>query len=703
MQEVKQALLGPGTLTYRQTCLALTLCAAYILYIPSRGFIDNISQHQETDYMSNYFICYGIAYIFGSIFNAMIIDKIGAKLNMILLGIMLSFSIFTFSAIVDSKPGNHYFLFGINAIASSGIFPTIAKFIYTYYYPAQYDIMFIMIGFGGSIFSFSTTFGIDKLIKLSSNSLLIIGFITLLGVVVVVILSAFIEKNKDAKWHLSPMSVYDHILHTFDETFTQKQILLNMIESELAKHKKNAPNTDRNKNDESFTISDASDVPLTLNSDGTDVVNNNIENENKEIDDDNTISSDFEHKTLKTEIEEFIKNKPKYILDIPFLKTYFSIVIAMICLSLMNCLNVFSLSLLDELLPNIESFKFHKSKYDSLSLNSVPLMLQIGIIIALTLSLFYRYFYSSSDAVYGDFKCSTLLIKLLVLISFVLCLFIWFIDGFKIVDPGTTPMCLYLFDFLFILFGLCIAYPIHVFCFVFLLTICHQHNVGFYFCILDLFIFIINWMFAISGKVISIQCGYQWIGLLFAIYALCTNFFYQHLSDVREYLQLTQNAKLLNIMQKFDLLSKTKYVPYTDIDSSNQSEDTLNDDYDDDEYESSSYDDHTDELYSTILLHFKHISIQIKAMRQSQHLRNTFSGTYSVKERISSISGSYDELMQLLKELKQISPKWYNNLKSNWEILPYVKQIVKLEQMNEFQQLYTKKQLFFIRFINSMN
>eukprot|EP01084_Bolivina_argentea_P130915 231105_1 len=99
MERVKETLLGPSTLSYRQAGIILILCSTYISYIPSRGFINTISQYQDTDYLNTYFTFYGIAFILGSIINAILIDKIGSKSSLIFFAITLSISIFSLAMI----------------------------------------------------------------------------------------------------------------------------------------------------------------------------------------------------------------------------------------------------------------------------------------------------------------------------------------------------------------------------------------------------------------------------------------------------------------------------------------------------------------------------------------------------------------------------------------------------------------------------
>ncbi len=209
MERVKETLLGPSTLSYRQSLIALIICTIYITCIPSRAFINTISEYQNTVYLNTYFTFYGISFILGSIINGILIDKIGSKCSLIFFGITLSISIFSFAMIQKLSNPLHLIILSINAISSSSIFPSIAKFIYTYFYPSQYDILFIILALTSHITSLITQFSINTLMQSSSNILLNITCITMFGIVIFTIVSMILKKDEDKKWFLSPVTVYE--------------------------------------------------------------------------------------------------------------------------------------------------------------------------------------------------------------------------------------------------------------------------------------------------------------------------------------------------------------------------------------------------------------------------------------------------------------------------------------------------------------
>lgn len=703
MEQIKRTLWGPPSFTLRQSWIALVICSVYIAFLPSRGYINIISVHQNTDYTSNYFIQWSISYLIGCVINAFIIDKIGGKISLIIYGLMLTMSIFGL-AIIDTLDEYDdrikYVIIGCNGYSSSGIFPSIAKLIYTYFGAAQYDVLFIMIALCAHFTSLMTIFGVDRLSQSQTNTnyLYNTGYILIFAIIIIIVISLLLRRDDDQKWYLSPLSVWDHALKKYDEDFVPKQVSLRM---NIEDNNYNITKVQH----QQHQVSDISDVELRMDDIEKDEAKNKEEkaenNDNHhdithtgDIDDLDKDEQDLQIKTLKFEIERLMKIKPriKHVLNMSFMKTYWFLVMAFSCLSIMNCLNIFSYKLTNDALDTINRYYYHNGdKYDLGQLDSVPLMIQIGIICSLSVALFYRYS-ASKDAVYGDFQCSSVLLKLMVILISILCFFIWCIQIWDIVHPGTTPMCLYLFDFIFILFGICIAYPIHVYCYVFLLKICDQSNIGFWTSFTDLFLFTIS----VGFTIIAQSMDNQWLVTLLLLFAFGTNYFYHKLSTHSTFVQMDQQSKLLTIMTKFDLVNKPKYVINPDYVSSGDETQT----------EDSSYDDQTDELYSQILLHFKHISIQVKALRQAQHLKSQNSFTnigYSSKERVVAISKSYDQLIKLLRELKQLNIKWYTNLKQNYELVPYVKQITKLEKMNEFQKLYKRKQSYFVRWINALN
>eukprot|EP01084_Bolivina_argentea_P035976 66587_1 len=251
------------------------------------------------------------------------------------------------------------------------------------------DLDGISIALSAHITSLITSFNINFLMQSSSNILLYTTYITIFGIVIFTILSMILKKDKDEKWFLSPITVYDIKQNKFEKHFCKRQIML------LADIKHNKSIKTNNNIPYVHTISD---------------------DDEKEYDEEDRVYLQLQRRQLRVEMDAFIKNKPKLMRNNKFNKIYLLLILSMCFLSLMNCFHVFSFSILKAILPSI--YYHYGDKYNLNSIKTISSMLQIGMIFALILALFYRYY--SNQSIYGQYKCSAVLVKLSIAISAIL-------------------------------------------------------------------------------------------------------------------------------------------------------------------------------------------------------------------------------------------------------------------------------------------
>eukprot|EP01083_Nonionella_stella_P104687 300411_1 len=526
MQRVKQTLLGPPTLSFRQACILPLICCIYVSWIPSRGFILIISESQNVNYLSDTFITYSIAFAAGCLINSILIDKLGAKLSLLVSSFLLLISLCSFAWITtynDIDIQINYVILSINAFASSMAFPAIAKFIYTYFYPAQYDIVFIVIALCAHLSSFTTPIGIESLANASMDTLLRTGCVSIVGIVLFIVLCVILRQDTDEKWYLSPLTVYDASINEYDDEFCQKQITLKACSN------KKSDDVQQQELEDAHFKEDSVDVTL-------------------------------QNRTLAAELKDYMQQQPSCQRHHAFIMIYALIITSMCNLSVMNCLNVFSLEMVQDLLPGLNTSYPHPTIHEQVlgSNGNISSMIQTGMILALFIALFYRYY--AMNAVYTHYKCSSVLVKLLVTLSVILCVMIWAIE-YATVHPDTSIACLFLFDALLIVYGVCISYPIHVFCYVFLLSV-SGYNSGFVFSVLELMMFVVSSLSAVAGTKIGETVGWHWLSLLFVMMSVPTMYCYSKLSELQSTLNMLQTRKFF---MKNKSLLQPKGVPFDEM------------------------------------------------------------------------------------------------------------------------------------------